>query len=79
MSTVIVTTPEALASLVREAVREGVEAATAKQTVNATELAAMIGVSPRTLARMRQDGSIPHPTDGRWSRSEIARWMADRS
>lgn len=78
MNAVIVMTPEAVQDLVREAVRKGIEEATSAQTLNATEAAALLGVSPRTLARMRQDGAIPAPVDGRWVRSELVRWMGDR-
>ena len=45
---IILTTPADLRAIIAESVREAVAAATAKQRVNATDLAAELGVSVPT-------------------------------
>lgn len=59
MTAVIVTTPDQLQAIIAEAVASGIAAATAKQRINATDLAAELGVSVPTLARMEKDGRLP--------------------
>lgn len=79
MTAVIVTTPDQLRAIIAESVREAVAAATAKQRVNATDLAAELGVSVPTLARMEKDGRLP-PRDGRyWDRKALDKWQRDRA
>lgn len=79
MTAVIVTTPDQLQAIIAESVREAVAAATAKQRVNATDLAAELGVSVPTLARMEKDGRLP-PREGRyWNRKALDKWQRDRA
>lgn len=79
MTAVIVTTPDQLQAIIAEAVASGIAAATAKQRINATDLAAELGVSVPTLARMEKDGRLP-PRDGRyWDRKALDKWQKDRT
>lgn len=70
---VILTTPAELRAIIAESVREAVAAATAKQRVNATDLAAELGVSAPAPAAQ---GNALDAERYRWLR---ARWgrMAD--
>lgn len=49
------------------------------ETLNLTELAALLGIGLDALKRKRTEGSIPKPIlDGRyprWSRQQIERWL----
>lgn len=64
---------EKLQAIIAEAVASGIAAATARQTMNVTDVAAMLGVSTRTVRRMELDGELP-PKSGRyWSRPAIDR------
>lgn len=79
MTAVIVTTPDQLQAIIAEAVASGIAAAAARQTMNVTDVAAMLGVSTRTVRRMELDGELP-PKSGRyWSRPAIERWVKERN
>lgn len=76
---IILTTPAEMRAIIAESVREAVAAATAKQRINATDLAAELGVSVPTLARMEKDGRLP-PREGRyWDRKALDKWQRDRA
>lgn len=79
MTAVIVTTTDQLQAIIAKAVASGIAAATARQTMNVTDVAAMLGVSTRTVRRMELDGELP-PKSGRyWSRPAIERWVKERN
>lgn len=76
---IIIMTPAELRSLISEEVRAAVKSVTEKKLLNATELAAELGVSVPTLARMEEDGRIPRRVGRYWDRLELERWKRDRS
>ena len=79
VTAVIVTTPDQLQAIIAEAVASGIAAATARQTMNVTDVAAMLGVSTRTVRRMELDGELP-PKSGRyWDRKALDKWRKDRA
>lgn len=75
---IIIMTPAELRSLISEEVRAAVKSVTEKKLLNATELAAELGVSVPTLARMEEDGRIPRRVGRYWDRAELERWKRDR-
>ena len=55
-------------------------AADAPQLIEATEVAKMLGISPRTIWRLKDAGKVPNPISigsmVRWRREEISDWIA---
>jgi len=75
----VLLTPEQLNDIVADAVRKGVESASASTTYNHAELAAFLGVSSRTVARWLSNGTLEPPAlGGRWT-SEQAKKMLSSS
>ena len=80
--TVIVTTPDELRTLVREAVRAELRAATAEpaaEWLDAAAVGAMFGVHPRSVRKLR---GLPSHRFGtkllRYRRDEVLAWANDQ-
>lgn len=56
------------------------QAAGTPQLIEATEVAKMLGISPRTIWRLKDAGKVPNPISigsmVRWRRGEITDWIA---
>lgn len=75
MSTIVLTTPEEPRAIISEEVRQAIATATRKQRVNATELAAELGVSVPTLARWLRERRFPAPgRDGNLGLADVMDW-----
>jgi predicted DNA-binding transcriptional regulator AlpA len=56
------------------------QAADTPQLIEATEVAKILGISPRTIWRLKDAGKVPNPISigsmVRWRRDEITDWIA---
>lgn len=78
MTELIVTTPAELRAIVRDEVGRAMQTAANKRMLNATELAAELGVSTATVARMEKRLELPPRTGRYWDRGDIERWRKSR-
>ncbi len=78
MNAIIVTTPDELRAIIGEEMRAALKTIGKKKMVNATELAAELGVSVPTLSRMEDDGRLPKRVGRYWNRADLERWQRDR-